>query len=249
MEEKRLTITEHLEELRQRLIKAVIAVVICTVGSFFFAKQVFLLLLSPAPPGTQIVFTQVTEMLGVYMKVSLLTGIIIAMPFLAYQLIMFVVPGLTPKEKRYLYLMLPGITLAFLVGVAFAFFVMLPPSLSFLINFGQDIATPFIKIDSYVSLVTRLVFWVGVTFETPLIIFFLARIGIVTPRLLSAYRKYAVVVAFVLAAIITPTLDPINQALIAGPIIVLYEAGILLAKIAYRRRQPAPIATDAPVPR
>lgn len=248
MDDKRLTITEHLEELRQRLIKAMIAVAICTTGSFFFAKQVFFILLRPVP-GIQPVFTQVTEMLGTYMRVALLTGLIISMPFLVYQGIMFVAPGLTPKERRYLYLMLPGITLSFLAGVVFSYFVLLPAALNFLITFGQDIATPLIKIDNYVSVVTRLLFWVGVIFETPLVIFFLARIGMVSPRLLSQYRKYAYVVAFVLAAVITPTIDPVNQTLVAGPLIALYEVGILLSKIAYRRRQSPSVTTEAPQPR
>ena len=231
--DRRLTIIEHLEELRQRLIKSVIALAITTIVSFSFTSWLFRLLLVPAG-GIKPIFTEVPEMLSTYMKVSLLSGVILAMPILVHQLVMFVAPALTPQEKRYLYLLLPGAMLSFLAGVLFGYFVLLPPALNFLLTFGEDIATPQIKIGNYVSVVTSLLFWIGLAFETPLVIFFLARLRVVTPAFLSKNRRYALVGAFILGAIITPTFDPVNQTLVAVPLAVLYEISILLAKLAWR---------------
>lgn len=233
-EAKALTLSGHLEELRERLIKSLIGVGIATVLSFFFTDTIFEVLRSRAE-GVQLIRTQVTEMLSVYFKVAFIGGLFLAMPVIVYQAVMFVAPALTPKEKRYLYLLLPGVTFSFLAGVAFAYFLLLPPALRFLLHFGEDIATPLIKVGDYVSVVTTLLFWVGLAFETPLVIFLLARIGVVTPQLLARNRAYAVVAAFVLAAVITPTFDPINQTLVAVPIILLYELGILLARLAWRK--------------
>ncbi|MFH1486469.1 MAG: twin-arginine translocase subunit TatC [Chloroflexota bacterium] len=232
-EDKRLTMMGHLEELRQRLIKTLVAVGVTTAFSFLFARQVFLLLKTRAE-GVELIYTEVPEMLGTYFKVAFVSGLVLAMPVIVYQIVMFVAPALTPKEKRYLYLLLPGVFLSFVTGAAFAFFVVIPPALGFLLSFGGDIARPQIKVGNYVSVVTNLLFWIGVAFETPLIIFFLAKIRVIKPGLLSRYRKYAVVASFVAAALITPTPDPINQALVAVPIMALYEAGVWLAKLAWR---------------
>ena len=139
--------------------------------------------------------------------------------------------------------MLPAIAICFLIGATFAYFFLLPPALNFLLTFGSDIAEPMIKVGNYVSVMTTLLFWVGMVFEIPIIIFFLTKIGILKPQWLSKYRKAAYLMAFVLGAIITPTFDPINQSLVAIPIILLYEFGIILSKIAYRGRKSAEVAT------
>jgi len=234
-EQGRLTVIEHLNELRQRLIVSVLAVAVTTVVSVIFTPFLFELLKSRAP-DVHLIRTGVTEMIGTYMKVALLGGVVLALPVILYEIVMFVSPGLTKQERRYLFALFPGAILSFLVGAVFAFFFLLPPALNFLVTFGSDIAEPLIKIGDYVSVVTSLIFWVGIAFETPLVIFFLAKIGVVSPKLLAAKRKYAVLGAFVLAAVITPTPDPINQALVAAPLIVLYEIGILLARLAWRGR-------------
>lgn len=235
----------HLIELRQRLIRSVLALVIATIIAFIFARHIFDFLIAPAPDDISLIYTELTGFIGPYMKVSLAAGIVIAMPVLVYQGIMFISPALTRREKKYIYLALPWITLMFLAGVAFAYYILLPPATDFLLNFqgwspfetnGSDIARPEIKIDNYISIVTRVLIAVGAVFETPVIITFLARLGIVKPATLSRMRRWAIVVAFILAAIITPTFDPINQSLVAIPLIILYEMSIWLAKIAYRRR-------------
>ena len=164
-------------------------------------------------------------------------GLFVSLPFVLYQIVMFVAPGLNPKERRYLYILMPVSLLAFVAGAAFGYRVLFPPMVNFLLNFGSDVATPLISIRSYVNLMLRLLFWMGIIFEIPVVVFFLAKIGLVSPEALARNRRYAIVVAFILGAVITPTFDPINQALVAGPIIVLYEASVWLAKFAARGRR------------
>jgi len=228
---RQMTIIEHLEELRDRLIKSVIALTITTVLSFAFAKQFLQLLIAPmgqTPP----VSPSPTTTIVVFAKVALISGVALAMPVLVYQLIRYIAPGLTGQEKRYLYLVLPGATLSFIAGAAFAYFIMLPTAIPFLKGFLSDIIEPNWFIDKYISFSTSLLFWVGLSFETPLLIFFLAKLGIITPAVLSRYRKYAILVIAVISAVITPTPDPFNMLLVMGPLILLYEIGILLAKLA-----------------
>lgn len=230
-EEKKLTIIGHLEELRKRLLRVLIAVGIATAISFFFVKYIFALLESRAE-GINLIYIEMTEMLGTYCKVAFMSGLALAMPVVVYELVMFIQPALTRKEKRYLYTLLPGVMLSFAAGVIFGYFVLIPPAAHFLITFGSDIATPQIKVGNFVSVMVRLLFAIGLCFETPIIIFFLSKIGVITPQKLAEYRKHAIVGAFVLGAIITPTFDPVNQSLVAIPLIFLYEIGIWLAKLA-----------------
>lgn len=235
---KKTSILYHLEEIRRRLLWSAIAVLVTTTLSFLFANRVFEFLISRMPPGVTLIFTEPTELVGVYMKVSVAAGFVLALPFCLYQVIMFLNPALTPREKGYLYTLLPGIIAFFAIGAAFAYFVLLPPSLDFLLNFPllQGIATPQIRISSYVTLVVQLVFWIGILFEIPIVAFFLAKIGVLSSGTLPRYWKQAIVGAFIVAAMVTPTFDPVNQSLVAVPIIVLYGISIVLVKVA--RRQP-----------
>ena len=242
MHQSNLPVRIHLDELRRRLFIAVLTVIITTVVSFIFHQQIIRLLLIPANEisaldGGALVFIELTEMLTVSVKVSLVTGLILAMPMILYQTIMFVSPGLTFSEKRYLFLFLPVAVIAFGGGIAFGYFIVLPPAIGFLIKFGGDLASPMIRIANYINLLVSLLFWIGVIFETPLIMLILARLGIVSPNLFARWRRVWVVVAFILAALITPTFDPLNQSLVAIPLIILYEVGILLAKFASRGRK------------
>jgi len=234
-EGKKTNILEHLGELRGRLVKSVIAVLITTVISFIFAKQIFNILILPAE-DINLIYIEMTEMIGTYMRVCLMSGIILAMPVLVYHLLMFVSPGLTPKEKKSVYLILPWIALMFAAGVVFGYFILVPPATKFLISFGSDIASPQIKIGNYISIVSRLLLAIGLVFDMPVISTFLSRIGIITPKWLVDKRKGAIIFAFILAAIITPTFDPLNQTLVAAPIIVLYEMSIWLAKLVHRKK-------------
>jgi len=230
-EERQLTIIEHLEELRDRLIKSVIALTITTLFSFIFARKFLEILIAPMGETSPVSSSPTTNIV-VFTKVSLISGVALAMPVLVYQLISFIAPGLAPQEKRYLYFVLPGATLSFVVGVAFAYFVMVPTAIPFLKGFLGDIIQPNWFVDKYISFITSLLLGVGLSFETPLLIFFLAKLGIVTPAILSRSRKYAILVIAVLAAIITPTPDPFNMILVMVPLVLLYEIGILLARLA-----------------
>jgi len=236
--EKRLTLLGHFRELRNRLIKVVIAVVLTSTVSFIFYRWIFDILTRPAE-GANLVFIEITEMIGTIMKVCLASGIILAVPYITFQVIMFISPALTRKEKRYIYIIMPWVGIMFLGGVAFGYFILIPPAINFLLNFGADIATPQIKIGNYISVVTRLLLAVGLIFEMPVVTTFLARIGIVNPAWLAKKRKMAIIVAFIAAAVITPTFDPINQTLMAVPLILLYELSIWLAKAVYRKKKEA----------
>lgn len=213
-----------------------LAVALTTAISFFFlAQPVIQILLRPAVEGNQsfeLIYTELTGFFAPYMKVAIITGVILAMPIIIYQSVLFVAPGLTRQERTYLFILLPWIMLSFALGAAFAYFVFLPPAIQFLIGFGSSIAKPQIRIGNYIDFVSSLVFWIGVVFETPLIIFFLAKIGLVSAQSLARFRRIAWVLAFVVAAFITPTFDPVNQTLVAVPVILLFELGVLLARFA-----------------
>lgn len=227
-------ISLHLEELRRRLIICLIAIAAGVIVSFAFADQLFAILIRPAG-GVSLIFVEVTEMLSTYMQVCLIGGIIISMPVLIYELMTFVTPALTAREKKYVWIILPFIILMFAGGVLFAYFVLIPPAMQFLLSFGANIATPQIRIGNYISLVSRLLLAIGLVFETPVITTFLARLGILSWKWLAKQWKWAVILAFVLGALITPTLDPVNQTLVALPLIVLYLLSILLAWLVEKR--------------
>ena len=242
----KLTILGHIAEIRQRLLKSAIAIVITTILSFVFARYIFQVLTLPVK-GYPLIFIEMTEMIGTYMRVCLITGIILAMPYLVYQFFMFVAPALSSKEKRYVYLIVPWVALMFLGGVVFSYFILIPPAARFLFTFGSDIATPQIKIGNYVSIVARLLLAVGLIFELPVITTFLARLGVITSRWLANKRKGAFIIAFILSAMITPTVDPVNQCLVAVPLIVLYEMSIWLARIFQKRATDVIAPASSPV--
>ncbi|MCH8107117.1 MAG: twin-arginine translocase subunit TatC [Chloroflexi bacterium] len=248
MRDRELTILQHLGELRRRVIICVVALIAGSAVGFAFFREIIELLLQPARDldAGQLIFIEVTELLTTSIKVSFFAGFILAFPVVLYQVIRFIAPGLTAKERRYLLGFLPGAMLAFTAGVAFGYFVLTPPALHFLLTFGDDVATPMIRISNIVNLMIRLLFWMGIAFETPLVMYLLAQLGIVTARSLSRFRRYWVVVAFILGAIITPTVDPFNQALVAVPLLLLYELGILLAKLAGRSRRSREIVATIP---
>ena len=244
---RELTLREHLGELRRRVIYCVLAVLIGSAVSFVFFEELIELLVRPARDlkvgeGGQLVFTEVTELLTTAVKVSFVSGFVLALPVILFQAIMFVAPGLTGRERRMLFMFLPAAMFAFVSGVAFGYFVLTPPALHFLLTFGDNVAVPLIRVSNIVNLMVRLLFWMGIAFETPLVMLLLAQLGLVTAQRMSRFRRYWVVVAFILGAIITPTFDPVNQSLVAVPLLALYEIGILLARFAGRGRQKAEAA-------
>ena len=240
---------EHFRELRSRLLICLVALLIGTAVAFSFYPEIYELLLRPArdvaaADDFKPIYTDVTEFLGTTVRMSLLGGFVLALPVILYNAIRFVSPGLTPRERRILFSFLPVALLAFVAGMSFGYFVMIPPALRFLLTFGGEIADPLIRISNIVNIMVRLLFWLGLSFETPLVMYILAVLGVVRASGFARFRRLWLVVAFVLAAAITPTIDPINQAIVAVPLIVLYELGVLLARLAGRRRSsPADLST------
>jgi sec-independent protein translocase protein TatC len=237
-EGKELTILEHLHELRQRLIIAAAAVILATVGSLVLTNWLLGWLTAPARNSVEdvrIIFTDPLGYWGAYFRVALLSGITIAMPVVVYETLAFVGPGLTKEERRWVYPLVVGASLAFVAGAAFAYYIELPPALGFLLNSGGGIE-PFLNVTSYIDFVTRLMLVTGIVFEMPLFIMGLAKLHVVSSRKLISWWRYAIVLAFVAAAVVTPSIDPVTQSLVAGPIIVLYFAGIILAKVVERGR-------------
>jgi sec-independent protein translocase protein TatC len=233
-----LPLREHLRELRDRIIKAFLAVVLTTGLSLTFAEQEVRILVQLAEPHNLIALSP-TETFVSYLKVAFYTGLALSMPLLVYQLFRFVAPGLTRSERRWVLSSLPAVTLFFVAGILFCYFVVLPGALDFLLGFGGGIIENTPTVSNFLSFVTRFLMAVGIAFETPVIIFVLSKLGVATPARLRRFRRGAYVLAFVLAAIITPTPDPVNQTIVAVPIILLYELGTLFARFASRTREPA----------
>jgi sec-independent protein translocase protein TatC len=224
---------EHLDELRMRLFRSVLAVVIAMfVGILVLATPVLEYLI--APYGNRLQTLGPTESVVAYFRVALMIGGILAMPVIVYQLIMFIIPGLTRKETRLVLTSLPPIVFLFLVGVGFAWFILVPPAFNFLQTFQENIFKPEWTADQYLGFVTALLFWMGVAFETPLVFFVLSVLGLVNARALMRNWRIAIVGAAIAAAVITPTIDPVNMTLVMGPLLALYLLSILLVSIGSR---------------
>lgn len=229
----RMTILDHLREFRNRLVWAFAALLVATVASFTFTKPLLIFLAKPVGQE-KLILLGPTEGVVIYFKIAIICGLALAMPVVLYQIVAFVVPGLFPHERRYLYFLLPGATVSFICGVLFSYYIMLRAAVPFLQGFLSDVFQPNWTLERYISLVTSLALWIGVAFETPLVMGFLARLGIVSPKKLSSFRRYAIVLISLVAAMITPTVDPFNMSIVMVPLILLYELGIILARIAYR---------------
>jgi sec-independent protein translocase protein TatC len=230
---KELTILEHLQELRRRLMICAGATVVALVAAAFVATPVMRWLKEPAESRVEnfeLVFTQPLEYWTTFFRVMLLIAITFAMPVFVWQAMAYIAPGLTRNEKRWAYSLVAGASLLFVAGCAFAYYVELPPALNFLLDAPDDIANPFISVKSYVDFATRLMFVTGIVFEMPLLVAGLSKVGIVNWRSLLRWWRFAVVGAFVVSAVVTPSIDPITQSLVAGPMIVLYFVGIVLAR-------------------
>ncbi len=236
-----MTIFEHLEEVRARLIRSLIALAIGFLISFAFAEQIFQFLSKPlirALPDTkkQMVFTSLPEVFFVYIKVALFTGILLALPVIFYQIWKFVAPALYRNEKRYVLPFVFLSTVFFIAGTSFGYFEIFPWGFKFFIGFSSQDIQPMITLKDYLKFATRLLLAFGLIFEMPIIITFLARIGLVTPGMLNRNRKYAVLIIVILAAILTPP-DVITQLMMAAPMWILYEISIISAWVVQKRRK------------
>jgi len=227
-----MSLLEHLEELRRRLLICLVAVAIGTAIAFIFSDALMEVLLRLAGPDIHVQAIEVPEKFTTSMRLALIMGIALAMPVLVYQTWQFLRPALFPHEKRYILLGLPLVTLFFVGGVLFSYFLALPAALRFLLNFGSNLVSTRPQLGPYLSFVSTLLLWSGISFELPVFLFFLAKIHVLDWRRLARWRKYAFLVICILAAVITPTPDPVNMMIVALPLYLLYEIGILLARLA-----------------
>lgn len=239
------TILEHLNELRIRLSYATIAVLVTTVISFLFAEYLLEFLMRPYaasnPAGAALQTLRPTEGIETYFKVSLLSGFILAMPVILFEIWRFVEPGLHPHEKRYIYVFIPSALMLFVLGLAFAWFILAPAAIYFLANFMSDVFLTQWTSQEYLSFITRLLLWIGLAFELPVIIYVMARVGFVSADTLRSQWRVAVVGIAVLAAIITPSIDPVTMLLTMAPLFVLYLLSIGLARLGQRQFERAAV--------
>jgi len=254
MPDKAMPVIGHLTELRKRLIVSFAALFAGFLIAFSFSEDLMGVLtipmrmdisFRPSYPFLQmteragamkLVFLAPAEAFWMHMKVSLIAGLFLSLPVILYQLWGFVSPGLLPGEKKYAGLFVVVATLLFLAGAAFCLGVVLPFAIRFLLTYKTSAFTPMISVGNYADFCLKFLLAFGAIFELPVAILFLTRMGVVSPATLARHRKYAVLLAFVAAAILTPTPDAFNQTLMAVPIIILYEAGILVSRIFSRRR-------------
>jgi sec-independent protein translocase protein TatC len=227
--------------VRRRLLWVFLAFGTGAAATWFYREQVFNLLLIPgggnlSPFGGLPVFTSPTEMMSSTLHIAMRGGAVAALPVLTVSVFTLVRPLLPPQQRRFVAIFLPALAVFFVGGAAFAYFVMLPVGLKFLLHFGDGVAVPLITITQYLDLLMAMMFWLGVVFQLPLAMFLLARMGIVSYRRFRRLRKYVPVMAFILSAIITPTFDVINQTMVAVPIILLFEVGLFLAWLSRPRR-------------
>ena len=226
--EQKFTLVQHLEELRKRIIICLIVVFVCGIFCFFYTDKILAILSNPVG---KLVFLKPTEAFLAKIKLSFYGGIFISMPVIIYQAWKFLNPGLIEIERRYFFWIMPFSYLLFLSGVLFAFFAVLPVGMKFLLGYGTENVTPMISVSSYISFVGIFLIAFGIVFQLPVVVLFLTKLGVVTPKWLSVNRKYAVLVIFILAGILTPGPDIFSQFLMAIPTLLLYEISILLSKL------------------
>lgn len=238
--DREMTLLEHLEELRNRLFKIVLALVIAVLVSVIpvptlnsiTGLAVDLIVHNATQFGVHVQAIGPGEVFFTYLEVALIIGAALAMPIMIYQILAFVTPALYANEKRYLYIAVPGVFFSFICGVLFCYFLTLPFATHFLAGFLADTIEQNWTFEKYVDFVATFMFWVGLMFELPIVMYFLTKLGVVSHQRLASFRKYAFVMAFVIGAAITPTPDPINQTIISLPIYFLFELGVILARFA-----------------
>ena len=232
----------HLEELRKRLIACAVAVGVCFVGTYAFSEKLFTILASPLkrhlPEGDRLIFTNLPEMFFVYLKTALVSALLLAAPFIFYQVWMFVAPGLYRGEKRYAFPFVFFSTILFVGGALFGYFVVFPFGFRFFLGFANEYIQALPSVKQYFSLSIKLLFGFGVIFELPIVAFFLGRMGVISAEFLRRQRKYAILLLFAVSAILTPP-DVITQLMMAGPLLVLFELSVIIVKVSGKKK-PAP---------
>lgn len=238
VEEGRMPFLAHLGELRRRIMVAMIALGLGFVATFSFSERIITWLAKPVEP-IKLVFLEPTEPFWVNMKVALIAGAFLVLPVLLYQVWAFIAPGLLPHERRFAFPFVVLSTLMFFIGATFALKVIIPFAVKFLVSYKTQNLVATLSVNRYVDFILKFTLAFGLVFELPLAITLGSRLGLVTPEFLARNRKYAFLLCFVAAAMLTPTPDAFNQLLMAGPLVLLYEVGIVAARMFGRRRKPA----------
>ncbi len=235
----RMTLLEHLDELRRRILRTLIVVVVAFFGCFFFAEEIYTLLARPIEPHVdQLVFDGVADPFIVQVKVALLAAVFVTSPYLAAQLWGFVSPGLYRREKRYAIPFIFFGSFFFIGGGAFGYLVALPFAVEFLVNLGVSAGWDAdIRIERYLNFAVNILLGLAVMFQLPIVIFMLSQLGVVTPRFLMRHFRWAVLIIIVLSAVITPTPDVVNMTIVAGPTLLLYLVGVGASALVQRRRK------------
>jgi sec-independent protein translocase protein TatC len=239
--EAKMSFLEHLDELRARIVRSVLAVAVGIAATFAFIQPIFNFLLAPTrralPPGIKLIYTQPGEAFSLYVTVALIAGVVVAAPFIMYQVWMFIAPGLYSHERRMAYPFVALTTIGFLLGAAFNHYVAFPFMMVFFASFNSPELGFMPRLDDVFGLYTKMLLGMGIVFQMPAVVYFLAKMKLVTASFLWKNGKYAILLAYVAAAIITPTGDPFNQTIFAAPIIALYFISILIAALINPRRK------------
>jgi len=246
MDEKKQPLTSHLQELRKRLILSFIAVAVGFIICYAFSQDLFDILSQPLlkmmPSGGTLIFTSVAEAFFTYMKVAFIAGLMVASPFVLFQIWAFVAPGLYRHEKRYVVPFVAAGSFFFILGILFAYFVAIPVGFRFLLGYATDFIKPMPSMKEYLSFSIKFLLAFGLVFEFPVVLVLLARIGLVDAKTMARHRKYAILLIFIFAAVMTPP-DIISQLLMAIPLMGLYELSILLSRI-FGKKKPIPPTTE-----
>ena len=233
-----MSFLDHIEELRWRIIYSLIGIVVFTIIAWVFINPlVEVVLLKPARDAhASLQNLRPFGQLFLYFQVAIIVGIVASVPNIFYQLWKFIAPALKRNERKYILRIVIFSTFCFLAGIAFAYFVMLPMAMKFAAQFGTvEIKNEF-AIDEYMSIIISVMLAAGVVFELPMVSFFLSKLGILTPKFMRKYRRHAIVIILVLAAILTPGTDPVSQVILAVPLVLLYEISIFISRISYKKR-------------
>jgi sec-independent protein translocase protein TatC len=233
-----MSFLDHIEELRWRIIYSLIGIVVFTIVAWVFINPlVEVVLLKPARDAhASLQNLRPFGQLFLYFQVAIIAGIVASIPNIFYQLWKFIAPALKRNERKYILRIVIFSTFCFLVGIAFAYFVMLPMAMKFAAQFGTEEIKNEFAIDEYMSIIISVMLSAGVVFELPMVSFFLSKLGILSPKLMSKYRRHAIVIIMVLAAILTPGTDPVSQVILAVPLVLLYEISIFISRISYKKR-------------
>lgn len=235
-----LTLTEHLNEIRKRLIISLISLLVSSTLTFSFSAQLLAILKFPAIGVIEkLAFFSPQEPFSIYMRLAFFSGFVISLPIILYQAWIFISPAIEAKFKKYIVYFVVSSFTAFITGGVFAYFVLIPQALKFLLSFAKDGLEPVISAEKYISFVIGLILGCGLVFQMPILSFILSKFGMINSRFLRGKYKYAVVVIFIAAAIITPTPDAFNMFLFAVPMLFLYEVSIWVSALAYRKPNPA----------